>query len=149
MRVGEICNRDVVVVYKDGSVQEAAQLMRTHHVGDLVVVEERYGQLTPVGILTDRDIVIEIVAKSVDLDAVTIKDIMSFELVTAKEDDDMLETIKLMRAKGVRRIPVVSDRGGLVGILAVDDLIDLLGEILADVAGVSLRERKRELKQRA
>lgn len=148
MSVGEICNRDVVIVNKDHSVQEAAQLMRTHHVGDLVVVEERYGQLTPVGILTDRDIVVEILAENLDPDAVAIKDVMSFELVTAKEDDDILNTIKLMRTKGVRRLPVVSNHGGLIGILAVDDLIDLLSELLADLADLILREQKREKKRR-
>ncbi len=64
MAVGEICNREVVIAEKTLSVVDAAQLMRTHHVGDLVVVEERAGRRLPVGIVTDRDIVVEVVAVS-------------------------------------------------------------------------------------
>lgn len=148
MRVGEFCNRDVVIVGKDTQVLEAAQLMRSHHVGDLVVVEERAGKRIPVGIITDRDIVVEVIAKNVALDAVSIGDVMSFELVTARDEDEVLETIELMREKGVRRIPIVDKEGGLAGILAVDDLIELLQELVADVGGLIAREQKREQRGR-
>ncbi|MFQ5937951.1 MAG: CBS domain-containing protein [Acidiferrobacterales bacterium] len=148
MSTGKLCNRDVVIVRRDSSVQEAAQLMRTHHVGDLVVVEERDGERVPVGIITDRDIVVEVIAKNVELGAVSIGDVMSFELVTVNEDDDIFDTVKLMRTKGVRRVPVVDKHGVLVGILTVDDLVDALGELMADVTGVILREQKREQRTR-
>jgi CBS domain-containing protein len=148
MRVGEFCNRDVVIVDKDAQVLEAAQLMRTHHVGDLVVIEERVGKRIPVGIITDRDIVIEVVAKNITLDAVSIGDVMSFELTTVSEDDDIFDTVKLMRTKGVRRVPVVDKQGALAGILAVDDLLGLLEEFVGDVTGVIVREQAREQKVR-
>jgi CBS domain-containing protein len=148
MLVGEYCNRDVVIVDKECSVREAAQLMRTEHVGDLIVVEEREGKRVAVGIVTDRDIVLEMIAKDVDLNAVAIGDVMSFELATAREDDEILETVKLMRAKGVRRVPVVDKEGALVGILAVDDLIELLQELVADIGGLIAREQKREQRRR-
>lgn len=148
MLVSEYCNRDVVIVDKECSVREAARLMRTQHVGDLVVVEERDGKRIPVGIVTDRDIVLEVIAKDVDLKSVAIGDVMSFELTTASEDDEVLETVKLMRAKGVRRVPVVGKQGALIGILAVDDLIELLQEVVADIGGLIVREQKREKTKR-
>ncbi len=148
MRVGEFCNRDVVIVRKDTQVLEAAQLMRSHHVGDLVVIEERAGKPIPVGIITDRDIVVEVVAKNVALDAVSIGDVMSFELTTAGEDDDIFDTVKLMRTRGVRRVPVVDKQGVLAGILAIDDLLGLLEEFVGDVTGVIMREQAREQKGR-
>jgi CBS domain-containing protein len=144
MNVGEICNREVVVMGKQGSIREAAQLMREFHVGDIVVVEERNHQRYPIGILTDRDVVIEILANDVDADAVDVGDAMSFDLVTAREDDSVWDTIKRMRGKGVRRMPVVDQRGVLTGILAMDDLIEMLAEQLTDVAALIVHEQKRE-----
>lgn len=148
MSVGEYCNRSVVVISREASIQEAAELMRKHHVGDLVVVEERADRKRPVGLVTDRDIVVELIAKGVDLDSVIVGDIMSFELLSAGEDDDLLFTIKRMRAKGVRRIPVLDRGGALIGILALDDVIDLLAEMLVDVARIIVREQKREQETR-
>ncbi len=144
MSVGEYCVRDVVVIGKDESVREAAKLMREHHVGDLIVVEDKDGKRVPVGILTDRDLVVEVLALDVDMDAVSAGDTMSFELVTAKEDDDLQETLALMRQKGVRRIPVVDTEGALAGILTVDDVIDVLAEELNDLTRLISREQLRE-----
>jgi CBS domain-containing protein len=148
MCIGEICNRKVIIIDKEGSIREAAGLMRKHHVGDVVVVEEKNEERVPVGILTDRDIVLEFIALDVDIDSVTVGDAMSFELITAREEDDVMETIKRMRHKGVRRIPVVNNRGGLEGILAVDDLIEVLSEQLTDLARLVMGEQQREHENR-
>ena len=149
MNAGEICNREVVIVNRESSIQEAAVLMRKHHVGDVVVVEERQGLRTPVGILTDRDIVIEIVAQNLKADEIQVGDTMSFDLLTATEEDEILETIKRMRGKGVRRIPVVNSAGGLEGIIAVDDLVDLLAEQMADLVGLITTEQRHERQKRS
>jgi CBS domain-containing protein len=148
MTVGEICNREVVFIERSTSVVQAAALMRDNHVGDLVVVEERAGRRVPVGILTDRDIVIEILAKGVDPDKVAVGDIMSYELVTARVDDNVLDTVKRMRAKGVRRLPVVDNDGALAGILTVDDLIEMLAEVADDLDHLISREQLRERERR-
>ena len=148
MTVGELCNREVAVTTPDTGLQAVAELMRQHHVGDLVVVEEVGGKRIPRGIVTDRDIVIEVVAKGLALDAVTVGDIMSFELLSVAEESDVLETIKLMRAKGVRRTPVVDGTGALAGILAVDDILDLLAEVQTDLVRLVLREQRREQETR-
>lgn len=145
MSVGEICNRNVAVVEKERSIQEAAELMRKHHVGDLIVVGYDHNRKIPIGIVTDRDIVVELIAKKIPTDAVTVGDVMSYELVTAMEDDDLLQTLKLMRAKGARRLPVVDSGGSLVGILTVDDIVGLLAETLSDVS--KLIERQQHLEQ--
>ena len=148
MTVGAVCNREVIVVDKTASIVEAARLMRKYHVGDLVVVEDRAGKRVPVGIVTDRDIVLEVVAEGVDMNDVNVGDIMSNNLVTARENDSVLETIKIMRAKGVRRLPVINDANDLVGILAVDDLIDLFSEQIVDLARLIAREQQRETERR-
>lgn len=148
MSVGEICNREVVFVQRDAGILEAAQLMRQYHVGDLVVVDAKQDGRRPVGIVTDRDLVIEVIAEGVDMSKVAVEDVMSFELVTAREEDDILDTMKRMRAKGVRRIPVVGKDGALVGILSVDDLLELLAEEITDLAKIITREQVREKERR-
>ena len=148
MPVGEICNRTVVIAERGNSIEQAAGLMREHHVGDVVVVDERNSRRIPVGVLTDRDIVVEVLAKGIDPRAVSVGDIMSLDLVTASEGDDFVDTIEAMRAKRVRRVPVVGQNGGLVGILAADDMIDPLAETLTDIAKLVHRERKVEESKR-
>ena len=144
MTIGKVCNREVVFIHAQASIPEAARLMREYHVGDLVVIKEKTGKRVPVGIITDRDIVLEVIAEGVSMDDVSVGDIMSDKLVTARESDGLLETIKLMRAKGIRRLPVVNDDNELVGILSVDDLIDLFSEQIVDLARLIAREQGRE-----
>ena len=144
MRVGEICIRDVVIVDKEGSIFDAAQLMREFHVGDVVVVEERDGRTAPIGLLTDRDIVVELIAEEVDFNAVAIKDVMSFKLITATEDESLDDAIERMRDHGVRRLPVVDAAGALVGVLAADDLVDLSAEQLVSLVRLVSNEQRHE-----
>ena len=144
MTIGKVCNREVVFIHAQASIPEAARLMREYHVGDLVVIKEKTGKRVPVGIVTDRDIVLEVIAEGVGMDDVCVGDIMSDNLVTARESDGLIETIKVMRAKGIRRLPVVNDDNELVGILSVDDLIDLLSEQIVDLARLIAREQGRE-----
>jgi CBS domain-containing protein len=144
MSAGEYCNREVVVIDRTESVRQAIDLMRTHHVGDVIVVEKANGSTRPLGILTDRDIVLEILAEDVDLEAVNVGDVMSYELQTVDEDTKLLDAIKVMRTKGIRRLPVVDSQANLVGILAVDDILGLIAEQLSDLVGLISRERVRE-----
>jgi CBS domain-containing protein len=147
MTAGEYCNREVVIVEKSESIREAIRLMRAHHVGDVVVVSRTNGSPDPVGILTDRDIVLEILAEDVDLDAVNIGDVMSFELTTIRSEVALLDTIKVMREQGVRRIPVVAPDGSLVGILTLDDILEVIAEQLTDIIGLIARERSEEARR--
>ena len=148
MSIGVFCNREVVFATREMSLPEAAQLMRKYHVGDLVVVDEVGGKRVPVGIVTDRDMVIEVIAKSLDFNDFTVGDIMSLQLVTVQETEGVFETIRLMRTKGIRRMPVVNKEGGLAGIVTADDILDLLAEEMAELAKIVPREQVREAKTR-
>ena len=149
MAVGEICNREVVVTGRSETVVEAAQLMRRHHVGDLVVVEERGGAKIPVGIVTDRDVVVEVVAAGVNPEALKVGDIMGPEVATVRESEGLFEALRYMRDKGVRRMPVVDGAGVLVGILTVDDVMGLLAEEMTELAKLVSHERQREVVARS
>jgi CBS domain-containing protein len=145
MSVGEICNREVIIIDRNENITDAARLMRKHHVGNVVVVKsENSMERIPVGILTDRDIVIELLARDVDLDALSVGDAMSFDLLSVREDDNVLDAIKQMRKKGVRRAPVVNGQGSLVGILTEDDMVELLSEQLSDLVALQKREQQVE-----
>ncbi|HXF67138.1 MAG TPA: CBS domain-containing protein [Burkholderiales bacterium] len=142
--VGQICNREVVFATRETTASAAAKLMRHHHVGSLVVVDETNGGRMPVGIVTDRDIVIEITAVDLDPATITVGDIMEPNLVTARESDGILEAMEIMRYRGVRRLPVVTEQGKLAGIVTMDDLIELLAEELGELAKIVAREQARE-----
>ena len=144
MHVGELCTRDVVFVGGDATAREIAGLMRQYHVGDVVVVEEHDGHRFPVGIVTDRDLVIELIATEVDIESVTAADFMSGELLSAREADDVWDSLERMRAAGVRRLPVTNELGHLAGMLTLDDVVEFIGEELDAVIRATGRERERE-----
>ena len=148
MSIGEFCTREVVIAERDTGIVELTQLMRKHHVGDVVVVEKKGDLAVPVGIITDRDIVVELIAGEVDLDSVTTGDVMSPELITAGEKEGIWDTLQRMRSQGIRRLPVVNYDGGLEGILTVDDLIELLADELALLAKIAGRGQEVEGKRR-
>jgi CBS domain-containing protein len=144
MSVGQVCNREVVIARRQDPVPDLARLMRQYHVGDLVVVDSIDAPV-PIGLVTDRDLVVEVMAQEVDPAAVTAGDIMSVDLLVARESDDLWETLKRMRARAVRRVPVVDDQHGrLVGIIAVDDVLEVLSDALSALARIPFRERDRE-----
>jgi CBS domain-containing protein len=126
------------------TVRAAAELMREHHVGALVVVDEPEGRPTPVGMLTDRDLTVGIVAKGLDADLLRVDEVMSANVLTAQQTDGVSQTIERMHAKGVRRVPVVDARGALVGIVTADDFVDLLAEEMTALARMIAREQRRE-----
>ncbi|WP_460036095.1 CBS domain-containing protein [Methylothermus subterraneus] len=144
MMIGEVCCREVVIAKRDEPLIFAARLMRQYHVGDVVVVEERDGKCIPIGILTDRDMVVKVLAQGLDPHHLAIADVMSVGVETIGETEEIFSAAERMRAFGIRRLPVVDKAGALVGILAMEDVIDLLAEELRDLAAISVRERRRE-----
>lgn len=148
MKIGEICNRSVITTSKSASILEVAREMRKHHIGDVIVTDRADGGETPIGIITDRDIVIELLADEVALDTVNVGDVMSTTLVTARQDADLFETLRFMGIKGVRRIPVLDDDGSLYGILSVNDILSVLTKELSFIADVSERQIERERSSR-
>ena len=138
MNVGRLCKRQAVTVTPRQGLVSAAELMREKHIGFLIVVEQ-YGR--PVGVLTDRDIVISVVAKGADPSLLTVADIMTPDPATAAEGDSVESALRTMRRMGVRRLPVVGSKGLLVGILSLDDVLDALATELADVSGAVRNEQ--------
>jgi CBS domain-containing protein len=104
--------------------------------------------MMPLGILTDRDLVIEVLARDVDMDSVVVGDVMSFDIVSVTEDTKLIDAIKVMRNKGIRRLPVVNTAGGLEGILTVDDVLELLAEQISDLIKLVSVEQHREHERR-
>jgi len=148
MNVSEICNRTVVVASSGTVLSEAAFLMREHHVGSLVIVEESRKGRMPVGIVTDRDIVVAVVAEGVDPRKITVGDVMGPELVTIGEDVSVYEALRLMRGRGIRRVPVLAPDGHLVGIVTIDDLLEIVAEELNELVRAIATEQSRETRDR-
>jgi len=148
MPIGDICVREVVTATRETTIQQAAQLMRENHVGDLLVVDQQNEVRTPVGIVTDRDIVIAVVAPGLDPAILSVGDIMGPELETVTEDEGIFETLHQMRDAGVRRIPVVNENNELTGIVSTDDIVQLLADEMTEVAKLISREQRREITAR-
>ncbi len=148
MKIGEICTRIVTFTTKDMPLVDAAKLMRQHHVGSLIVIEEQQRGRVPVGMLTDRDIVVEVLAPGLDYKNLSVGEIMSSQLMTARDSDDMLGVLRVMRQKGIRRMPVVTESGTLAGIVTLDDLLEILAEEMDDLVDAIAGEQAKEVKGR-
>jgi len=139
MSVGKACTRSVVTVHPEETVHEAARRMAHHEVGTLVVVEGN----TPVGIFTDRDLVIRVMAKKpLPLQAL-VRDIMTPEPVCIPEHMPLAEAVVRMRGHQVHRLVVVNDAQAVVGLVSLDDVLLLLGEEQQAVAGLMRAARSR------
>ncbi len=148
MTIGSICNREVITVNRESTALNAAKLMRQYHVGDVIVVEAKGEVSVPVGIVTDRDIVVELVATELNCKVLTAGDIMVTNLAVIHENAGIYDAIRTMTAKGVRRLPVIDDEGGLISIVTLDDLILLLAKEFGTLAKLVTREQNNEISKR-
>lgn len=145
MSVAQTCNRNVVYIDENASVNEVAEMMREKHVGSVIVVDQA-GK--PTGIITDRDLVIEILAEEVSPDSVVLKDIMTPDPIVIKESEDISDALDKMRHKAVRRAPVVDEEGLLSGIISIDDILTTLGADINDIIALINKSRIKEAKKR-
>jgi len=148
MRVDQYCKRAVVAIDGEADICEAARLMRESHVGFLVVFDKDDPRRVPQGVITDRDIVLEVTALEVDPHAVTVADVMTRDPMIAHESDDLSELMRGMRLAGIRRVPVVDGRGSLAGVIAVDDVIDVVSAMMGDIAASIRTEQRQEWRAR-
>jgi CBS domain-containing protein len=132
MSVGKVCVRTVVTARPEESVTAAAKRMRQYNVGTLVVVDRQH----PVGILTDRDLVLRILAVEGEPETRTVRTVMSSNLICVPEQTPIEDALNLMRGYQIRRLVVVNASGELVGIFALDDMLELLGEEQTAIAGL-------------
>ena len=142
MNVDSICNRNVVIADQSTDALTAARLMHENHVGTIIIVDDISNTKRPIGIISDRDLVIEVLAKDVSPAQVTLKDAMNQDLICVRDDDDMLETVKIMCLEGIRRVPVVNEQGQLTGILTMDNLFEILANELSNLALLMSREKQ-------
>lgn len=148
MLIKEVCVLDVASCSRDTTVLEAAHLMRHHHTGDLVVVDQPGSESVPLGIVTDRDIVVEALAAGRDAATTTVAEIMSARLVIAAGAEDVAVGIERMRLHGVRRLPVVDHAGSLMGILTLDDVLRLHAGRASAMADIVAKGQGREYRSR-
>lgn len=148
LTAGDLCTRATVVASRLMDVHQAARLMREQHVGCLVVVEDMAVGCVPVGMLTDRDIVTEIIAKGLDPLTLRVGDVMSAEPSVTYAADTLPDVLAGMRRTGVRRLPVVDSKGVLQGIIALDDVLEAIAEQLGAVVKALASGRSRELRRR-
>jgi CBS domain-containing protein len=138
--INNLRNRHVVHIHAEASALDAARLMREKHVGDVVVVDGDHGLLRPVGMLTDRDIVTLLVGEDIAPDQVLVKDVMAHNPKVIHPFDEISTAIERMSEAGVRRLPIVDERGSLVGIVTADDIHQILARMQSDLAAISSQQ---------
>lgn len=148
MNIERIYSRNIIRAPRSCTLQEAALLMRRHHVGALLVTGDQPDQHEVVGIVTDRDLVLEAMADGIDPADATLDEVMTPDLATVSETADLHEAMEIMRENGVRRLAVSNGDGMLVGIVSLDDVIDALGAEVASLTGILRSEREREIAER-
>jgi CBS domain-containing protein len=148
MLLEEVCVLDVVCCGRDTGIIEAARMMRKHHAGDLIVVDDPYGGRTPVGILTDRDIVVEVLGNELDAATTTVAQVMSNKLVIAEASEDTAVAVERMHLHGVRRLPVVNRAGSLIGVFTLDDALKLHAARAAEFVDITQKGQTHERRTR-
>jgi CBS domain-containing protein len=141
---GDFCSRQVATVAPEASVQWCAKLMHDHHVGSLIVTPQPSSQHAPVGILTDRDIAMRVVAFDLDPKVLTASDIMSAPIFCVTEEEDLLSALAKMREHGVRRMAVTNGGGQLAGVISADDVLELFVQEIDGLLNVIKAEQCRE-----
>jgi CBS domain-containing protein len=144
MYLKDICVLDVANCTREHTVATAAQIMRQQHTGDLIVVDDNDGGLKPIGIITDRDIVMEVLALGRDPHSTQVGEIMSKQLVVAAGHEDVATALERMRTHGVRRLPIVGDRECMLGIVTLDDVLHWVAQQVNALCEIVDKGRTRE-----
>ncbi len=137
MPVENLARSDVVTASTDESIENLASMMDDHSVGSVVIADDD----EPVGIVTDRDLTLEVVAAGESPDGITAEDVMSADLCTIESDEGFYRATELMSEHGIRRLPVVDTSGQLEGIITIDDLNELLADEHQQLASVVQAQR--------
>ncbi len=146
MTIGDLCKRVVVTIHRDATAEDAARMMRASHIGNVVVVDPSDTR-KPVGIITDRDIAVEVVAQGLSPGQTPVGSVMSAPVVSLREEDSFIEALDKMSGRGVRRAPVLDRDGHLKGLVSVDDLVPLLARELAKVGALIRHGQAAEMRK--
>jgi len=137
--IAQICNKNPVTCAIDAEVRDVVNLMREKQVGSVIVVNEMTDGTRPYGIITDRDLVVRVIAAGVDLESLVIRDIATTEIAVGRDTDSAGEAIHVMREEGVKRLPVVDALGRLIGIVSGDDLLLHIANEVQALASLFMR----------
>src|SRR5579885_1883124 len=143
MNIGEICSREVYVARPTEPLTQAAREMCRRNVGTVVVVERQGELVRPIGIVTDRDIVRALVERAARIDELEIGSVMTWSPLALHEDSDIDEAIEFLSDSAIRRAPVISGAGDLVGIVSIDDLLPVVSEELGALTKLIERQTRR------
>jgi CBS domain-containing protein len=142
MNVGDICSRHFIHVSQQDSVLNVARIMREQQVGSVVVIDDLGGEIRPQGMITDHDLVVEVLAAKIDPSVVTAEDILTGELICVTETHDVKEALKYLHYYGATRAPVVNVDGVLVGLFSVEDSLSKLSEEFTEIVTLLSNEQK-------
>jgi CBS domain-containing protein len=146
MSVGRMCSRVAVTIQRQATVEDAARLMRSQYIGNVIVVDPSDTR-KPIGIITDRDVAINVVAQGMAPGNTPVGSVMSTPLLTVQEDEELMSVLEKMSARGVRRAPVVDRSGCLAGVISVDDLVPLLARELGKIGVLIRRDQAAEIQK--
>ena len=141
MRIADICTRCVETIGLDATAADAAAAMLRTHVGTLVVLGASFSGGKPVGIVTDRDLVLKVLAKGIAAHTISVADVMSRELHTCKGAQEVFVAAQEMRRHGVRRLPVLDELGHLIGMISTDDIQRALADHMRELSQAMTNER--------
>ena len=148
MRVQDICTHHVAHLAATESLIEAAVMMRERHVGNVIVVENLDGKRRPIGILTDRDIIVAVVASGLTPETLLVSDVMSKPVYCCGGTQSVFDAIAIMHDQGVRRLPVLDENSSLLSVIAADDIWIALSNQLKILGEITVRERVAEIERR-
>lgn len=146
MRVIDLSVHHVETITADVTIRDCAKQMRSNHVGSLVVINE---ENKPIGMITDRDLTLEVIAKELDPDATRVRDVMARPAVVAKADENIVDALARMREFGIRRLPVIGEDGTLAGVVTNSNLLEELSMMLDSIVRNIKSSKTREVELRS
>jgi CBS domain-containing protein len=144
MNVGQICSHRAVTVSEAAPMSDVARLMRDEHVGAVIVTRGPFDHCSVVGIITDRDVMCAQLERTADLSQLKASEAMTVDPLVLSELGPIDSAIEHMKARGVRRAPVVTQAGHPVGMISADDLLVYLSLTLAGMAGIVAHQVRTE-----
>ncbi|MGZ5228949.1 MAG: CBS domain-containing protein [Burkholderiales bacterium] len=144
MNIDRLYTRDVISVPQSTTLDSAARVMAANHVGSLLVTQNPPENRCAIGIVTDRDLVVQAVAAGADPKETTVAEVMTSQLARVYESADVHRALDTMARYGIRSLAVTADNGEIVGVLSFDDIVDGLAIEMSDLARIVRQERRRE-----
>jgi CBS domain-containing protein len=144
MNISSICTRRMVTVDGDSTLLEAATKMREQHVGALIVTRRAGADSCVAGVVTDRDLVLEVLARGLNPAGIKIGDLASDPVASVPEDADLADGMAIMESHGVRRVLVTDAQDRIIGIVSLDDVMDACAQELAGLSRVIRSGLRRE-----